>query len=106
VIANRHGVIAEGVHLLRSGAAFIISVEQRALELIAGIKQHNIIGRTADVRDGPGETRCAAQAFILGLLRLATNRSKRRCCGETAMHIIGVQNGEVERIAERRCTRG
>ena len=79
MIANRHGVIAEAVHHLRSGAAFIISVEQRALELIAGIKQHNIIGRTADVRDGPGET---------------------------AMHIIGVQNGEVERTAERRCARG
>jgi hypothetical protein len=67
VVADRHGVEADGVHELGLHGALVGRVHERALELVARVEHDDVAAfgrdRVAQLVDLGGEARDAAEAF-------------------------------------------
>ena len=69
MIADRHGVEADGVDEIGLGRALEGGVEQRALEIVAAVQHQHVLAaeRGAALVDGGLQAGGAAEAFVLAL---------------------------------------
>jgi len=97
VVADRHDVIADGLHELGLGRALVGGVEQRALERIPGIEDKHVVAqRRAHLVDLGLDPSHAAKAFALRFAFGVAGRIEPVDRFDTAVNVVGVQDVQRE----------
>jgi hypothetical protein len=98
VVAQRHGVEADGLHELPGGGAVIGREKQAALVLVARIEDDDVLARcckfVAQVVDRGGNTRHAAKAFARRVILGIAGRIETADRLDTAVQIVDMQDVE------------
>ncbi|MNX87736.1 hypothetical protein D3C86_1196700 [compost metagenome] len=99
MIADGHGVELHGVQHFRFHRAFIGGVEQRSLEIVAGIQQQDIfpfrLQRVTGLVDCGQQARGAAEAFVLAFFFRRAGRVEFVDRFDTGVKIVDVKNVEL-----------
>ena len=94
MIADRHGVITDGVHHFRCRLALIAGVEERSLKLVAAVHKYRI-GPYGPGRPDHGEhARRPTEALADVILLWRTGVVEARYRFDAAVKVVCVQNGQ------------